>query len=144
MDGTAAGAEAGALVARLLDTVNRHDLEGLTACFAADYRNETPAHPARGFEGRAQVRHNWEQVFAAVPDLSADARWLANDGTAWSEWEMRGTRRDGQPHLLRGVVIFEVADSEVTAARFYLEPVESGGPGIDGTIRRTLRLEVEP
>ena len=52
---------------------------------------------------------------------------------------MRGTRRDGQPHLLRGVVIFEVADGEATSARFYLEPVEAGGPDIDQSIRRTSR-----
>jgi ketosteroid isomerase-like protein len=143
MDGHGAGTEAGALVARLLDAVNRHDLDGLTACFAADYRNETPAHPARGFEGRGQVRRNWEQVFAAVPDLSADASWIANEGTAWSEWEMRGTRRDGQPHLLRGVVIFQVVGGEAAAARFYLEPVETGGPDIDGTIRRTLGMEAQ-
>jgi len=142
MNDTATG-QAGDLVAVIMDTVNRHDLDGLTACFAADYRNETPAHPARSFNGRDQVRRNWEQIFATVPDLSAAARWIADEHTAWSEWEMRGTRRDGQPHLLRGVVIFEVADGEARSARFYLEPVEAGGPDIDQTIRRTLGTEVQ-
>jgi ketosteroid isomerase-like protein len=138
MEATTRRSDAGDLVARLRAAVNDHDLDRVTACFAADYRNETPAHPARGFDGRAQVRRNWEQIFDAVPDLVADARWLADDGTAWSEWEMRGTRRDGHPHLIRGVVIFEVARGEATSARFYLEPVEHGGGGIDETVRRTL------
>ncbi len=102
----------GALVERLSRAVNEHDLEALSTCFAPEYRNETPVHPARGFDGRAQVRRNWEQIFGGVPDISAEVRWIADDKTAWSEWEMRGTRRDGSPHLLRGVVIFGVERDE--------------------------------
>lgn len=135
---------AGILVARLRQAVNDRDLDAVVACFAPDYRNETPAHPARGFVGREQVRRNWEQMFAAVPDLTADARWVADEQTAWSEWELRGTRRDGQPHHLRGVIIFEVWAGVATAARFYLEPVEPGGPGIDETIARALGVEAKP
>jgi ketosteroid isomerase-like protein len=127
-----------AMVRRLTEAVNARDLEALTSCFAADYRNETPAHPARGFRGRAQVRRNWEQIFAAVPDITAEVRSIADEDTVWSEWEMRGTRRDGSPHLMRGVVIFGVAGSEATWARFYLEPVEQGGGDVDETIRRTV------
>jgi hypothetical protein len=56
----------------------------------------------------------------------------------WSEWEMRGTRRDGQPHLLRGVVIFGVEGDQATWARFYLEPVERGGVDAEEAIQMTL------
>src|SRR4051812_40894700 len=48
-----------ALVDRLVQATNDHDLDGLVACFAADYENATPAHPARSFRGREQVRRNW-------------------------------------------------------------------------------------
>jgi ketosteroid isomerase-like protein len=126
------------LVTRLQGAVNDHDLDALVACFAADYRNETPAHPARGFVGREQVRRNWGQILGAVPDLVADLRMIADDSTAWTEWEMRGTRVDGSPHLMRGVVIFEVRDREASAARFYLEPVEAGGPEIDQAVRQAV------
>ena len=85
------------LIERLCRAVNEHDLEALTDCFALDYHNETPAHPARGFEGRSQVRRNWEQIFAAVPDITAEVRLIADQETVWSEWEMRGTRPDGLP-----------------------------------------------
>ena len=96
---------------RLQRATNDHDLEALVACFSADYRNETPAHPERGFTGREQVRANWTQIFAAIPDVTCEVLRCAVDGdTVWSEWEHRGTRPDGTPHLMRGVVIFGVDD----------------------------------
>src|ERR1700693_2434421 len=128
----------GALVERLCQATNDHDLEALASCFALDYRNETPVHPARGFQGRAQVRKNWEQIFAAVPDIAAAVRWVADGSEAWSEWEMRGTRRDGSPHVMRGVVIFGVEGGQASWARFYLEPVQEGGGGVDDTVRTTV------
>lgn len=128
----------GAVVERLLQATNDHDVDALSSCFATDYRNETPAHPDRGFTGRAQVRRNWERIFAAVPDLSATVVWIADETTVWSEWEMRGTRRDGLPHLLRGVVIFGVEGEQAAWARFYVEPVEAAGPDADEAVRLTL------
>ncbi len=126
-----------AFVARLLRAVNAHDLDGIVTCFAPDYRNETPAHPTRSFLGNDQVRKNWEQILSFVPDLTADIiRSVAHEGTVWSEWEHRGTRRDGSPHLMRGVVIFGVADGRATWARFYLEPVESESGTVDDAVRR--------
>ena len=124
------------LVQRLLDAVRQHDLDALTACFAQDYVNETPAHPARGFRGRDQVRRNWEQIFAAVPDLRAEVVRSAADGTElWSEWEMRGTRADGSTHHLRGVVVLGVAGDLATWARFYLEPVDDSSGDVDAAVR---------
>ena len=128
----------GALVERLCHATNDHDLEALASCFALDYRNDTPVHPARGFQGRAQVRKNWEQIFAAVPDIAAQVRWVADKDNVWSEWEMRGTRRDGSAHVMRGVVIFGVAHGEASWARFYLEPVDEGGGGVDDAVRRAV------
>jgi ketosteroid isomerase-like protein len=128
------------LVQRLSRAVNAHDLEGIVACFADDYRNETPAHPTRGFTGRDQVRRNWAQILAAVPDLrSTVVRCSADGDTAWSEWEHRGTRSDGSPHLMRGVVIFGVVGGLATWARFYLEPVREDGLDADHAVRSLVR-----
>jgi hypothetical protein len=132
---------AGAMVERLRRAVNTHDLEALASCFALEYRNETPAHPARSFVGRSQARRNWEQIFGAVPDITADVRWIADAEAVWSEWEMRGTRRDGSPHLMRGVVIFGVEGDEATWARFYLEPVQEGGDNVDEAVRRAVTTD---
>jgi ketosteroid isomerase-like protein len=128
-----------AMVARLARATNEHDLDALADCFAADYRNETPVHPARGFQGRAQVRRNWEQIFAFVPDITAEVVRSAVDGdTVWSEWEMRGTRRDGSAHRMRGVILFGVLDGRATWARFYLEPVDEDVSGVDEAVRQAV------
>jgi len=133
------GSGAAAMVERLRQATNDHDLDALVACFAPDYRNETPAHPERDFTGRDQVRQNWTQIFAAFGDLRDEVLRSAVDGdTVWSEWEHRGTRPDGTAHLMRGVVIFGVVDGLATWARFYLEPVQEGGGGVEAAVRRQV------
>ena len=128
-----------ALATRLRDAVNHHDLDEMVGCFALNFVNETPAHPARSFRGRDQVRKNWGQIFAAVPDLEAEMiASAADDGTVWTEWEMRGTRIDGAQHLMRGVSIFEVSDGELASVRFYLEPVDQSGAGVDAAVASAL------
>ena len=131
--------DAAGVLARLERAANAHDVNAVVACFAPDYRNETPAHPARSFTGREQVRRNWEQIFAAIPDLTAQVlRSAVNGEEAWSEWEQRGTRRDGSAHVMRGVVIFGVSGGLLAWARFYLEPVQEGGENVDGAVRRQV------
>jgi ketosteroid isomerase-like protein len=133
------GSDPAAAVDRLCRATNDHDLDALVACFAPDYRNETPAHPERDFSGREQVRKNWTQIFAAIPDVHAEVLRCAVDGdTAWTEWEHRGTRPDGTAHLMRGVIIFGVVDGLAQWARFYLEPVQSDGGGVDDAVRRQV------
>lgn len=124
---------------RLLDAVNGHDLDALADCFAPAFVNETPAHPARSFTGREQVKENWAQIFGGVPDLQAEiVRTVAQDDTVWIEWEMRGTRRDGTRHLMRGVSIFGDVDGKFAWVRFYLEPVEQGGADVDAAVRQPV------
>jgi hypothetical protein len=129
-------------IQRLQRATNAHDLETLVSCFADSYRNQTPAHPVRGFSGREQVRKNWQHIFQAIPDLSASATWIADERTVWSEWEMRGTRLDGSPHLVRGVVIFEVAEGLATGARFYLEPVDDRAITPDAAVANHVDVPV--
>lgn len=134
-----------ALVHRLRQAVDDHDLDAVVDCFTPEYRNETPAHPGRGFEGREQVRENWQRIFTGVGDISAEVLRTAVDGEViWSEWEMRGTRPDGQPHLLRGVIIFGIPGIRVAWARFYLEPVDPGDGGVDAVISTIVDGEPPP
>jgi ketosteroid isomerase-like protein len=139
MDGTETQVRPDAMVQRLQRATNEHDLEALVACFAPAYRNETPSHPERSFTGTEQVRANWTQIFAAIPDVTCEVLRCAVDGdTVWSEWEHRGTRADGTPHLMRGVVIFGVADGLAAWARFYLEPVQQDAGTVDQAVRRQV------
>ena len=127
------------LVARLTAATNAHDLEAIVACFSPSYENVTPAHPERGFVGRDQVRKNWEQILAFIPDLTTEVVRQVSDGdTIWTEWEHRGTRRDGTKHLMRGVIIFGVAGGLAAWARLYLEPVQENAGTVDEAVRRQV------
>ena len=145
---TPAGAGAGAgaaLLERLADAVNRHDLDDLAGCFAPGYRNETPAHPAQGFTGHDQVRRNWELIFTFVPGITARVlRSCADGDVVWSEWDMTGTRPDGSEHHMAGVIVFGVRAGQFSWARFYLEPVEAGGAGVTETVRQRVRADAGP
>jgi ketosteroid isomerase-like protein len=128
-----------ALVERLVRATNDHDIDALVACFAKDYVNETPTHPERGFVGNDQVRSNWEQIFTFVPDVRAEVVRLAVDrDTAWTEWEMTGTRRDGTAHRMRGVILFGVRDGVAQWARFYLEPLDESATTVDAAVREQV------
>lgn len=130
------GASPVALIERLERATNDHDLNALVDCFSVDYLNQTPVHPQRGFTGQDQVRKNWRQIFAAVPDLRAVLLRTAVSGDeVWSEWEMAGTRSDGTAHLMRGVIVFGVAGGRARWARFYLEPVQDGSGDVNAAIR---------
>lgn len=127
------------VVNRLLAATNDHDIDTLVDCFAPEYVNQTPAHPQRGFSGRDQVRRNWTSIFAGVPNITARVIASAVDRSmAWTEWEMSGTRRDGAPHAVAGVIIFGVDDDRIVSARFYLEPVEVTGGDVDAAVARAL------
>jgi limonene-1,2-epoxide hydrolase len=125
------------VIDRLTRAVNDHDLDAMVSCFAPAYRNETPAHPTRGFEGREQVRRNWTQILAAIPDVTVDITRVAVIGdTVWTEQEHRGTRLDGSSHVMRGVVIFGLEEDAISCARFYMEPVSDDGTTVDEAVAR--------
>jgi ketosteroid isomerase-like protein len=122
---------------RLLEATNAHDVGRIEACFAEDYVNSTPCHPARGFTGREQVGRNWTTILHAVPDLVAEVVDCTEAGPRiWSEWEMRGTRRDGGAHLMRGVLVFTVRDGVATQLRFFMEPVDDSPLDADQAVAR--------
>ena len=121
---------------RLRDAQNRHDLDAFVACFDPRYRSEQPVHPDRAFVGSEQVRRNWAEVFAGVPDFRAELVRSAEVGdTWWAEWHWQGTRSDGTPLDMRGVTIFGVREDHIVWGRLYLEEVE-GGQGIDQAVQQ--------
>ncbi|UQX87444.1 nuclear transport factor 2 family protein [Jatrophihabitans telluris] len=127
------------VIDHLVQVTNDHDLNALVDCFAPDYVNQTPAHPARGFLGRDQVRRNWATIFAGVPDLSVRVVAAASDGDeAWTEWQMAGTRVDGQPHAMAGVIVFVVRQGLISSGRFYLEPLDVSSGNADTAVDRLI------
>ena len=128
------------MLQRLQDAVDAHDLDALVDCFDPDYRNETPAHPGRSFQGREQVRENWSRLFAGLSDLKATVSRtaLGDADDVWSEWELRGTRPDGHVSAQRGVIVFGVHGGRAAWARFYLEPVDDGDGGVHAAVTRVV------
>ncbi len=51
---------------------------------------------------------------------------------------MTGTRRDGTPHQMRGVILFGVRDGVAAWARFYLEPVDGDSGSVDDAVREQV------
>jgi limonene-1,2-epoxide hydrolase len=119
----------------LLAALNAHDLDAAAGFFAEEYDSAQPAHPGRVFVGRAQMRANWEAMFAGVPDFAAEISRSVRDGdTTWTEWRWSGTRLDGQPFQMRGVTLFEIADDQIVAGRLYMEEVERDVVDIERTV----------
>ena len=125
-----------AVIGRLTAAQNAHDLEGMRA-FQEDYRSEQPLHPARTFQGIAQVRANWWALLDAIPDFHADLLRSAVDGdTVFTEVHWTGTKADGTPLKERGVIVMGITDDRVGWGRLYADEVEREGAGIDAVVRR--------
>jgi ketosteroid isomerase-like protein len=137
--------DARAVVRRLQAATNAHDLDALVDCFAPDYLSEIPVHPARTFRGSEQVRRNWTQILAGVPDLHSElVREVVDGNVAWAEWEWSGTRRDGAPHLMRGITILGIEGGRIAWARFYMEPVIDDGAPVEAAVASTVGTAVAP
>jgi ketosteroid isomerase-like protein len=120
-----------AVVYRLRDAVNAHDLDALVDCFAPEFRSELPTFPDASFVGNENVRRNWGRIFSAVPDITAEVvRSASYADTVWAEWQQQGTQRDGRPHLARGIIIFTVSGGRIASNRFYVHSVRSGPPSV--------------
>ena len=128
------------VIERLLDAMNRHDLDAFVGCFARDYRSEQPNHPSRAFRGSDQVRQNWSTLFESMPDFRAEVLRAAEHGnTVWSEWRWHGTLRDGTPKDLGGVILMGVEGGRIAWGRLYIDDVEVDGDDIDATMERYRR-----
>jgi ketosteroid isomerase-like protein len=124
------------MLERLSEAVNSRDAERMATLFAEDYASSQPAHPGRGFGGRAQVAKNWTAIFQAVPDFTAEVVSSAiTDNAEWGEWDWRGQYVDGSPFAVRGVMIMMIRDGLIAEARLYMESVETVVEDIDTAVR---------
>jgi ketosteroid isomerase-like protein len=131
-------ADAKQLVDRFVRAINEHDLDAIVDCFAPDYRDVEPAHPARQISGGgAEVRRRWGKVLDGLPDFRAEVERVAVDADAvWIEHDWSGTRADGTRLHLRGVNIFGIRDGRFAWGRIYMESVDQGGIDIEERVRR--------
>ncbi len=74
-----------AVIERIRDATNEHDLEALVAVFEPAVTSETPAHPQRTFQGADQVRGTGSRYSRACPTSTPSLSTAVVDGdTVWS------------------------------------------------------------
>lgn len=139
MNDTHATSDPRALVDRIRLAIDAHDLEALVDCFEPDVVSDTPAHPARSFRGRGQVRNNWARIFATVPDIRAELVGCAVHGSAaYAEWDWTGTRLDGERHHMRGVTVLGTDGRRARSVRFFMEVVDPSDTNADQAVSQIL------
>jgi ketosteroid isomerase-like protein len=111
------------IIQRYFDAFNRHDIEGVMACFH-DYPVIVDAEGKR-VEGRAEVQRSYETSFALFPDGRCDLRMLTgNDGRGTAESLFHGTRpREGKVIQALGAEVVEIVDGKIKEIRDYHRPV---------------------
>ncbi len=111
------------LIQRYFDAFNRHDIEGVMACF-----HDQPSivdTQGRQYVGRLEVQRSYETSFALFPDGRCDLRTLTgNDGRAMAESLFHGTRpRKGIVVEALGAEVVEIVDGKIKEIRDYHRPM---------------------
>ncbi len=111
------------LIHRYFEAFNRHDLEAVMACF---HENPvTVGADERRFQGREEVRRQYETEFALMPDCRCDLRLCTgNSGRAVAESYFFGTRpRSGKVVEAIGAEVIEIVDGKIKEIRDYHRPL---------------------
>ena len=110
------------LIQRYFDAFNRHDIEGVMAC----YHEEPVIIGANGKRcaGRGEVRHSYETEFAAFPDGRCDLRvCTGNSGRGVAESLFHGTdAKKGKVEAI-GAEVMEIVDGKIKEIRDYHRPL---------------------
>ncbi len=125
------------LIQRYFDAFNRHDLEGVMACF----HNDPVIVDASGvrFEGRAEVQRHYETGFASMPDCRCDLQMMTgNSGHGVAESIFHGTRpRFNRVIEAIGAEVIEFAGGKIKEIRDYHRPLPAKADSPDSPVRRT-------
>jgi ketosteroid isomerase-like protein len=113
----------------VLETFNRHDLDGILAFFANDAVFESPRGPhpwGTRFEGKEAVREGLAARFAGIPDVhyGGDRHFVCGDRGA-SEWTLTGTTNDAERLEVRGCDLWEFRKGLIVRKDSYWKLVES-------------------
>ena len=111
------------LIQRYFDAFNRHDIEAVMACF---HENPTTVGAdERRYQGRDEVRREYETEFALMPDCRCDLRLCTgNSGRAVAESYFFGTLpRSGRVVEAIGAEVIETVDGKIKEIRDYHRPL---------------------
>lgn len=118
-----------ALIDRIQDAFNRHDVDGILSHFAEDVVWLMARGPedkvGRKLVGKKAIGEVLSARYAQIPDMRwADMRhWVMGD-KAISEWTVQGTLPDGRKLDLLGCDLWEFRGDLVTKKDTYWKVVE--------------------
>ena len=102
---------------RLFAAFNRHDVDGVMACFAPDAVFHAAAGPepaGRRIAGSEAIRAAFVAVWTDLPDVQWTVRRSrVLDGAGITEWLFTGTRADGTRVEAEGLDLFDFAGALV-------------------------------
>lgn len=109
------------LIKRYFQAFNRHDLEGVIACFHEQAVLVGPN--GKRLTGIAEVRRSYETEFALFPDAHCELRvCTGNGGQGVAESYFTGTRRDERIEAI-GAEVVEIVDGKIKEIRDYHQRV---------------------
>ena len=117
-----------AVLQRVLDGFNAHDLDAILANFVEDCVFESPRGPdpwGRRFVGKYEVRAGLGARFRGIPDVSyrGEGDFVAGDRGV-SEWTLTGTTVDGERLEVRGCDLWTFRGDRITRKDSYWKIVE--------------------
>ena len=109
------------LIQQYFDAFNRHDLDGVVACFHEEAVLVGPN--GKRLVGLAEVRRSYETEFALFPDAHCDLRvCTGNDGCGVAESFFSGTHgRRGRIEAI-GAEVMEIVDGKIKEIRDHHQP----------------------
>jgi hypothetical protein len=106
------------LIQRYFDAFNRHDIEGVMACFHDEAVIVAPN--GQRCSGRAEVRRSYESEFATFPDGFCDLRLCTgNSGRGVAESFFHGTHSERGKVEAIGAEVMEIVDGKIKEIRDY-------------------------
>lgn len=112
-----------AVLDRLADGFNAHDIDAIMACFAEDCTLDLPRGPlpvGSHYEGKAEVRRGIMTRFETTPDVHyGDVEHFVAGDTGMSKWLLTGTTLQGDRIEVRGCDFYSFRDGLVTRKDSY-------------------------
>jgi ketosteroid isomerase-like protein len=106
------------LIKRYFDAFNRHDIEGVVACFHDQAVLVSPN--GKRLVGMAEVRRSYETEFAMFPDAHCELRvCTGNSGCGVAESVFSGTRAGYGRIEAIGAEVIEMIDGKIKEIRDY-------------------------
>jgi len=114
------------LIKRYFDAFNRHDIEGVVACFHDEAVLVGPN--GKRLVGIAEVRRSYETEFALFPDAHCELRLCTgNSGRGVAESYFTGTRSERTRIEAIGAEVIEIVDGKIKEIRDYHQLVPTKG-----------------